>query len=99
MANQQPSTPLHGTNSYVFTVEGSSIDVSEYIGVSVEDGGKVLEISYRRHNSYAWVSKRFELPQDANTDAPISAVYLNKELIVSVKKLNKPKVTQYIASD
>ncbi|OVA05775.1 hypothetical protein BVC80_9037g36 [Macleaya cordata] len=90
----KPSTLLHGTNSYIFTVEALNLDVSEEIKVDVEDD-KELEITYLTRYGRS-LSKRLKLPQDANTDAAISAVYLNNELVISVKRLNRSNALKRI---
>ncbi|KAI3913662.1 hypothetical protein MKX01_035858 [Papaver californicum] len=88
MANEDASRVLELNNSYVFTLVFSNLKViGKEIKVEVEDDG-ILVISYRTH-------KKFDLPRNVDTD-DISAVLIHKELLVSVKKLNRPKQTKTI---
>ncbi|XP_026430974.1 17.6 kDa class II heat shock protein-like [Papaver somniferum] len=99
MANEDASRVLEMGNSYVFNLDFSDlmVDIGEEIKVDVEDDN-TLVISYQnllQNSPLNWQSKKFDLPKNVDTD-DISAVFMHRLLLVSVKKLNRPKQTKII---
>ncbi|KAI3913661.1 hypothetical protein MKX01_035857 [Papaver californicum] len=96
MAKVVASTPLETTDSYVFMIDESGLPNNfkpDRIQLSVVDDDKALSVTGLNNRSVIYKVK-FELPKSANADATTASV--NGSLIISAKKLNRPKIVSKI---
>ncbi|MCL7040320.1 hypothetical protein MKW94_002231 [Papaver nudicaule] len=84
------ATPVEMTNSYVFHIDLCGLALHNEIKVHVECE-KTLVIRYGASYNRDALTKKFDLPQNANVDST-SAVFHNGILFVTVNKFNRSQV-------